>query len=226
MSCKILLSASLLILAVTVSGCMTPAGGKHVPAPITPTERYSMHAEQRPEQMAFGVHPDGLSDNQRSALTRYVDGWMSNGGGAIAISTPKSGDAAAARTAWAIKARLQQLGVADGDVQVQSYESDTAGAPVLVVYSRYAAVVPKCNQSWTDLTNNYKNDGYQNFGCATTANMAAMVANPRDIVTPADAVSGDAGRRAVIMDKYRKGEPTGAVGADANAGKAATSVVN
>jgi pilus assembly protein CpaD len=226
MTRKILLSSTLLTLAFAASGCMTPAGGKHTPAPITPTERYSMHAEQRPEQMAFGVHPDGLSENQRSALTHYVDGWMSNGGGPIAVSAPKSGDAASARTAWAIKARLQQLGVSDGDIQVQSYDSDTAGAPVLVVYSRYAAVVPKCNQSWTDLTNNYKNDGYQNFGCALTANMAAQVANPRDIVTPADATSGDAGRRAVIMDKYRKGEPTGATSADAGAGKAATSVVN
>ena len=224
MTRKVLLSVSLLAVAVSVSGCLTtPAGGKHKPDPLTPTERYSMHVEQRPEQMAFGVHADGLSDNQRAALTRYVDGWTTNGGGPIAISAPKSGDAAA-RTAWAIKARLQQLGVAD--VQVQSYDTDAAGAPVLVVYSRYAAVAPKCNQSWTDLTANQKNNGYENFGCAVTANMAAQIANPRDIVTPADATSGDAGRRATIFDKYRKGDPTGATNADANAGKAATSVVN
>ena len=220
-----LLSASLLAFGLAAAGCSTPAGGRH-PAPLTPTERWSMHVEQQPEQIAFGPHADGLSDNQRAALTRYVDGWMTNGGGPIAVSTPKAGGDAAARTAWAVKARLQQLGVTDADIQVQGYDSDQAGAPVLIVYQRYAAKIPECGKSWTDLTANYKNDGYQNFGCAVTANMAAQIANPRDIVSPADVGPSDAARRATIFEKYRKGEPTGAAVTDANAGKAATSVVN
>ena len=220
-----LLSTSLLAFGLAAAGCSTPAGGHH-PAPLTPTERWTMHVEQQPEQMAFGPHADGLSDNQRAALTRYVDGWTTNGGGPIAVATPKTGGDAASRTAWAVKARLQQLGVAEADIQVQGYDSDQAGAPVLIVYQRYAAKVPQCSNSWTDLTSNYKNDGYQNFGCAVTANMAAQMANPRDIAAPADMTASDAGRRATVFDKYRKGDPTGATNPDPGAGKAASSVVN
>ncbi len=225
MTRNLLLSASLLALGLTAAACSTPSGG-HGPAPITPTERYSMHVEQHPEQMAFAQHADGLSDNQRAALTRYVDGWMNDGGGPIAISAPKAGSDAASRTAYAIKARLQQLGVAGEDVRLQGYDSDQAGAPVLVVYQRYEAVLPHCGDSWTSLQATRNNDTYKNFGCAVTANMSAQLANPRDVVAPADATPADASRRAAIFDKYRKGDPTGATIADANAGKAATSVVN
>jgi pilus assembly protein CpaD len=225
MTRKLLSSVALAGLAFTVYGCAGGAGGKGS-APITPTERYSMHVEQHPEQMAFGPHADGLSDNQRAALTRYVDGWMQNGGGDIVISSPKTGGDAASRTAWAIKARLQQLGLGDEDVKVQGYDSDQAGAPVLVVYQKFAAVVPHCNQKWTDLAANGKNNGYENFGCAVTANMAAQIANPRDIVTPQEMTPADAGRRDAIFAHYRKGEVTNAAVADPNAGKAATSVVN
>ena len=229
MTRTILISVSLAALALGAGGCATKggggAGGKG-PAPITPTERFSMKVEQHPEQMAFAAHATGLSDNQRSALSRYVEGWMANGGGAIAVSTPKAGGDAASRTAWAIKARLQQLGVSDEDVRVQGYDSDQAGAPVLVVYQKYAAVLPQCGKSWTDLAANGKNNGQANFGCAVTSNMAAQIANPRDIVTPADMGPSDAARRATIFEKYRKGDPTGATNPDANAGKVATSVVN
>ncbi|HEY3814657.1 MAG TPA: CpaD family pilus assembly protein [Caulobacteraceae bacterium] len=224
MTRNIQLSVALAALAVSLTAC-AGAGGKS-PEPITPTERYSMKAEQHPEQMAFGAHAEGLSDNQRSALVRYVDNWMNNGGGPIVVQTPKAGGDAASRTAWAVKAKLQQLGVGDEDIQVQGYDSDQAGAPVLIVYQAYAAVIPRCGKSWTNLQNNYKNEGYENFGCALTSNMAAQVANPRDIVTPAGTTPADAGRRSVVFDKYRKGEVTSAAQADPNAGKAATSVVN
>jgi pilus assembly protein CpaD len=225
MTRNILVSVSLAALALGVSGCVGGSGGKG-PLPITPTERFSMKVEQHPEQMAFAAHTDGLSDNQRAALTRYVDGWMADGGGPIAISTPKTGGDAASRTAWAVKARLQQLGVTGEDVRVEGYDSDQAGAPVLIVYQRYAAVLPQCGRAWTNLAGNAKNDGQANFGCAVTSNMAAQIANPRDIVTPTDMTPADAARRAVVFDHYRKGEPTGAKSDDANAGKVATSVVN
>jgi pilus assembly protein CpaD len=221
MTRHVLLASSLLALALGAAACTTPAGGKG-PPPITPTERYSMKVQEHPEQMAFAPHADGLSDAQRAALSVYAQGWLADGGGPISIATPKDGGDAASRVAWAVKARLQAMGVADEDIQVAAYDADHAGAPVLIAYQRFEAVVPKCNQSWTNLAATRNNDTQKNFGCALTANMAAQIENPRDIKTPHAVEASDATRRETVLGHYRKGESTATKSDDQNAGKASS----
>jgi pilus assembly protein CpaD len=53
-----------------------------------------------------------------------------------------------------------------------------------------------------------ENINYENFGCASQANLAAMVDNPSDLITPRASDPSDQGRRAVVIEKYRKGEVT------------------
>jgi pilus assembly protein CpaD len=207
-------AATGLLAAASLSAC-AGAGG-HEPTPITPTERYHMAVGAQPEQVAFRVHPEGLSLNQADVLAHYAKGWSDNSGGPISVSAPENGGEAAKREAWAIKARLEALGVGSGDVSVGPYHADADGAPVLIVYERYAARVQHCNQSWTNLTDNHDNNGQKNFGCAVTANMAAQLANPRDAVAPQPMTASDAGRREAVMEKYRAGAVTSAA-ADPNA---------
>ena len=52
------------------------------------------------------------------------------------------------------------------------------------------------------------NADYWYFGCAYQANLAAMVANPSDLVAPSPIGAADATRRASVLAKYRKGEKT------------------
>ena len=52
------------------------------------------------------------------------------------------------------------------------------------------------------------NDVQKNFGCATTANMAAQVANPADLMGASDTAPIDAGRRMDVLSKYRQGKVT------------------
>jgi pilus assembly protein CpaD len=52
------------------------------------------------------------------------------------------------------------------------------------------------------------NDVQPNFGCAVTANMALMVANPNDLLRPTDSGPSDAGRRMTVLEKYREGKVT------------------
>lgn len=47
-----------------------------------------------------------------------------------------------------------------------------------------------------------------NFGCAYQRNLAAMIADPRDLLGPRAESMGDAERRATVLGKYRRGEPT------------------
>ena len=80
----------------------------------------------------------------------------------------------------------------------------------LVGFDTVRAAVPTCGTSWTNLGRTGANAGYANFGCAVNANLAAQIADPRDIVSPRAVQPGSAARRAVVFDKYRLGEPTAA----------------
>jgi pilus assembly protein CpaD len=211
--------ASSILAALTVSAC-AGAGG-HGPQPITPTERYPLKAEAHPEEIAFRPHAEGLSANQNDALARFAKAWADQDGGPIMVGTPDNGGEVANRTGFAVKARLVALGVRDDDVRVEPYKADAEGAPVRIAYERYVAKVPHCNRSWSDLTANYQNNGEKNFGCALSANMAAQIANPRDIAGPAAMTPSDAARRQAVMEKYRSGQPTGAIIEDKSAGKVA-----
>ena len=56
-----------------------------------------------------------------------------------------------------------------------------------------------------------------------TANIAAQIANPRDLIAPAVMTPGDNGRRAVVLDKYRKGDITSSAKDDQADGKTSSS---
>lgn len=62
--------------------------------------------------------------------------------------------------------------------------TDGAIAPGMfrVVVSRAKADVPGCPDWSRSSSGNYNSDGPSNYGCATNANIAAMVANPNDLV--------------------------------------------
>ena len=51
-----------------------------------------------------------------------------------------------------------------------------------------------------------ENRQYWNLGCANQRNLAAMVANPADLVQPRGETPSSTQRRTVVLDKYRKGE--------------------
>ena len=56
-----------------------------------------------------------------------------------------------------------------------------------------------------DRSKTYDNEGYPEFGCAVTANIAAQIADPADLLAPRASDAPDAQRRQVVLDKYRQG---------------------
>jgi len=69
----------------------------------------------------------------------------------------------------------------------------------------------------------YMNRPSANLGCATQHNLAAEIADPRDLVAPKPLGTVDAARRLTIIDKYRQGDvprQSGAVSQVANTGSA------
>ena len=55
-----------------------------------------------------------------------------------------------------------------------------------------------------------ENKQYHNLGCASQNNLAAMIANPADLLAPRGMSEIDAARRATVIDNYRQGNQTNA----------------
>lgn len=89
-----------------------------------------------------------------------------------------------------------------------------------VVVSRMHAYVPGCPDYSRDSSVDYDQNTSSNYGCATNASLAAMIANPEDLVHGHGATGGtDTGRITKAIDALRKAAPSGAGGtAAASAG--------
>ena len=88
-----------------------------------------------------------------------------------------------------------------------------APGTVRVVVSRTRASVPNC-PNWSESSHpNFDNKSMSNFGCGVNSNMAAMIANPEDLVHGREGSGvGDTRTAVKAVDYYRKSVPTGTTG--------------
>lgn len=197
-------------LSATLSSCAGGPAGGDGPPPLTPTSRFALQVEPGVDRIALAVREDGVSATQEDALAALANRFGIEGATSLRIEAPSGGDVVANDFAFRVKAALEQVGAPGHLIQVVAYEAPDARAPVLVGFETLRAVVPQCGTAWGNLARTNNNESSANFGCAVTANLAAQIANPRDIVTPRGMTPANAGRRAVVFDNYRKGEATAA----------------
>jgi pilus assembly protein CpaD len=206
------LAAAGLVLAA-LAGCASSGGGPDSVADArTETAQWNsrVHVESHPDEVLLALHAEGLSVAQNQALDGLLGRWLAAEAREIVVSAPiggANGDVAG-RMAVAARQRLVAMGAPAASVRVMGYDAAGApGAPLKVGFLRYTAEVPKCG-GWENVSGTRNNTVYENFGCAVTANMAAQVANPEDLLSPRPEGPIDSGRRATVLDKYRKGEVT------------------
>lgn len=97
-----------------------------------------------------------------------------------------------------------------------SDDAPITGAPVLpgtvrIVISRMKAAVPGCPDHSRENKPEFNSNTSSNVGCAINSNLAAMVANPADLVRgQPGADSNDNVSSSKAIDSYRRAAPTGA----------------
>jgi len=197
------------------------------PRPATPLSQYRASTEELDGQIALAPHTSGqLSEAQKTALKTLVTKVASLSEGAfvlrIAGPDPESGDAA--MTAQAAADQLRALGVSTDRISFGRYDAPQRGGPVQISYSAFAAIGPNCKKGWDDFSATGENNVTRHFGCATASNLAAMIADPRDLQRPAAETSADATRRINVLGKYRKGETTSTSKDDQASGAVSQSV--
>ena len=192
-----------------MTGCGGIAAGE-AGMPLTPASRYSLQVEPGLDRIALAVHEAGLSSTQRAALTALAGRFNAAGADHIRIEAPSGDDPVSGEAAWGARTALEQAGIPGDRIHVAAYPAPDPRAPVLAGFETFTALVPNCANQHGNLAGRSSNQSSAGFGCAITANMAAQIADPRDIVAPRAMTPSDSGRAAVIFETYRKGQPTSA----------------
>jgi pilus assembly protein CpaD len=135
--------------------------------------------------------------------------------GKFVISAPGGApnEVSAVQAAGIVKGLARSEGIPWGEIQVEPYSSEEGNPqpPLRLSFVRHSAEAPDCGRFPTNLAEEAKNVPYANFGCSSQRYLAAMVANPQDLLGPrTEETARHAGRRDVIMDKWIKGEQTAA----------------
>lgn len=206
------LAAAGLGLALLTACASSGAGSDPAAAPRTASQQWEdrVHVDGRPDEVLLVVHAEGLSPAQNQALDGLLGRWLKAEAREIVVSAPIGGGGGeiAGRMAMAARQRLVAMGAPPAKVRVVGYDAAGApDAPLKAGFLRYIAQIPQCG-AWENITGTRNNKAYENFGCAVTANIAAQVANPEDLLGPRPETPIDSGRRATVLDKYRKGEVT------------------
>ena len=183
--------------AAGLSACAAPFNG---PENVT-DERLVYPISVAPHMETLRVPAGGLTTEMDGQLTAFTKDYLEHGNGALSVSVPM-GDESTRRF---YASRLSDLGVPAWRIMISGTAADGG---VELSYIRYAAEAVTCGDWSKNLGDTSANLNAPNFGCAMQHNIAAMVADPRDLVAPRREDTADAARRMTVFDKYRKGEPT------------------
>jgi pilus assembly protein CpaD len=173
--------------------------------------RHPIMISEEPEEfrLPVGMNGPALSPEIEAALRDYVHDYNAEGTGGITIQVPtaSANEIAAAKTGKAIHYALVRAGVPHGSIQVVPYHvgDHAEAAPLRVTYLKVKAVTPTCGLWPERQPSSGKNYQYHNFGCAAQQNLAAMVANPADLVRPQPLQPASGARRALVIQTYAAG---------------------
>lgn len=168
----------------------------------------------------IGATPMGLAPGEPDRLAGWFDGLNLGYGDTITLDDPSGRRGGAAQDAVAaIVARYGMLLARDA-------APVTAGHPapgtVRIVVSRAVATVEGCPDYRHGNFAEYSGSATSNYGCATASNLAAMIANPEDLVV---GHQGDRSSDAMLSVKaiktYRDADPTGKQGLKEESSKSA-----
>jgi pilus assembly protein CpaD len=161
--------------------------------------------------MPMHVEQNTLASEDDSRFGALVAGYLERGHGPITISA-RSVDlrGAVPENLRRVRDRLLAAGVPASAIRVLITEQ---GAPdgVTLSYERYEVQLPTCGDWSGKAVYDPYNDVHSNFGCAMQHNVGAMVADPADLVRKRDTSPAEAGASDRVVQRYRAGQPTGAV---------------
>ncbi|MGQ0457149.1 MAG: CpaD family pilus assembly protein [Hyphomicrobium sp.] len=185
---------------------------------VEPQQRHPIIVSQQPAHLNLHVArgSQGLTPSQRAEVAEFAARFRAGdaGNSRLVISAPSGADneVAAMNAVDDIRGLLLEGGFNEALIAVEAYhEEGRRSAPVRISYMSFVAEGPDCGHDWSEnLATSRKNIAHPNFGCTAQHNLAAMIANPADLLGPRSESPRDGARRDDVFGKWTKGETTGA----------------
>lgn len=205
--------------AAMVCACNTDqkiTGAPEVPSDYRLRHPISITEKDHTLQLFIGANRGSLTPAQRAELLAFGQTWKAQATGGVIIDLPVGGSnqRSSADALREIESILAATGVPPQSIAVRNYPVSAATlATVRISYPRIAAQAGPCGMWPEDMGPSFNRDHFENqppwnYGCATQRNLAAMVADPADLVQPRAESPSYTMRRTTVLEKYRSGQPT------------------
>ncbi len=203
-----MIKAKLLVpaaVALALGACNTGTavsnrGLESVHQPVVGQQAYALDL-----QLAGG----DLPPSEQGRLAGWLDVLDVGYGDRVAIDDGSNYQAASARDTIGRMLGARGLLMADGAPVTPGI---VAPGTVRVVVLRSTAWVPNCPDMATTYSSNPTNSTSSNYGCATNSNLAAMVADPQDLIKGQAGALTDPNTATKAIGVYRDAVPTGTKG--------------
>jgi pilus assembly protein CpaD len=200
---------TILAVATSLAGCSgTAASNRSLESVHQPIVRNNIY------QFDVAASDGDLAPSEQGRLQGWLDAMGVRYGDRIAIEDPSVYGASSAQAV--VRSMVERRGLLiSNDVPV------TTGAvpqgSLRIVVTRASAFVPGCPDWASKSSINPTNATSSNYGCATNSNLAAMVADPNDLIKGARNDRHDPSAATKAIRTYREKPATGAGGLNASA---------
>ncbi|TYC49180.1 pilus assembly protein [Rhodobacterales bacterium] len=200
---------------LAVAGCESAQTQSQLLASNDYRLRHPIVVTEEPEtlDLPIGRSTRRLIGPIEGTITSFAADSRQYGDGSVEILVPSGGanEAAVHSVTPEIRRAIERGGVSRSRISTRTYSVQDPGAdaPIRLAYNRMQATAGECGDWPKNIGGGIgANTDYENFGCATQSNLAAMVDNPSDLLTPRASTPADQARQAVVIEAYRKGEVT------------------
>ena len=201
-----------LLMAALISGCATYEKD-HLKVGAINSDYRTKHPirvqqSQVAEDLMVTRDMQGMSLRQRNVAVAFIGRFKRSGAETIRIIVPSGSHnaAAASRVSRDLVGLMKEERIAGKRIDVSHYHAANhgEGATIRLSFTTVTAGLDhKCGQWSEDLGQTHENNNYGNFGCATQNNLAQMIANPEDLVSPRGQSEIDATRRDNVISDWR-----------------------
>lgn len=200
------------IAALTVSACNT------VP-PAVPAEYINKGLFQRNAidvvetaetiEVVLDQNASELSLADKRRVRAFMRAYNDHGHGPLVMLLPEG--APNQQFSVGAIAQAREIAFENGvDYQEISGGSKFGRYPSMILsFKKYDAVAPDCKSfAEVDISDIRSNNDLPNLGCSVRTNMAAMIADPADLLGTRELDPGDIERRTQVLEQFRAGQPT------------------
>ncbi|HWM60562.1 MAG TPA: CpaD family pilus assembly protein [Rhizomicrobium sp.] len=201
-----LLRAAALASILAAGSCSVTNDGSMISEDGVANHPIAVEPSYRELKVYFAGGAEGVSADDAVKFDEFLADYRAHGNGSLGISVPGGAPSRAAITFFAERAAA--TGISRDKILVSTHDVANGDLRVDVSYIAYNASTQACGDWSENLAFSGDNLTPKNFGCSIQHNIAAMVADPRDLLQPRRFDPADANRAGTVITNYELGKPT------------------